>query len=66
MLYFDKERIEILCNLTEKETIDSALVARLNDDINYILQHHSNLSVRQYRVLTQMWNIINNLKVKED
>lgn len=66
MLYFDRERIEILCNLTEKETTDSALVARLNDDINYILQHHSNLSVRQYRVLTQMWNIINNLKAKEN
>ena len=66
MLYFDKQRIEILCNLTEKETTDFALVARLNDDINYILQHHSNLTMRQYRILNQMWNIINNLKVKED
>ena len=46
MLYFDKERIENLCNLTEKETTDLALIARLNDDINYIIQHHSNLSMR--------------------
>ena len=66
MLYFDKERIEILCDLTEKETTDLALIARLNDDINYILQHNSNLSRHQYRILTQMRNIINNLKVKED
>lgn len=66
MLYFDRERIEILCNLTEKETTDLALVTRLNDDINYILQHHSNLSRSQYRILTQMRNIINNLKVKEN
>ena len=66
MLQFDKESIENLCNLTEKETTDLALIARLNDDINYILQHHSNLSMRQYRILNQMCNIINNLKVKED
>lgn len=66
MLYFDRERIEILCNLTEKETTDLALVTRLNDDINCILQHHSNLSRSQYRILTQMRNIINNLKVKEN